>query len=100
VQMAQPGTAPLNAVALVTQSGRRRASCRPVRLAALSPRASPLSRSRPMAPALPLPARGAWSTPLRCGTPQMQSFVQRLRPGDQVDVAYANELAVSVEPMQ
>ena len=32
--------------------------------------------------------------------PKMQSFVQRLRPGDQVDVAYANELAVRVEPMQ
>ena len=32
--------------------------------------------------------------------PQMQSFVQRLRPGDQVDVGYANELAVSVQPMQ
>jgi hypothetical protein len=32
--------------------------------------------------------------------PKMQSFVQRLKPGDQVDVAFANELAVSVEPMQ
>jgi len=32
--------------------------------------------------------------------PKLQSFVQRLRPGDQVDVAYANELAVRVEPMQ
>jgi len=30
----------------------------------------------------------------------MQSFVQHLRPGDQVDVGYANELAVRVEPMQ
>jgi len=32
--------------------------------------------------------------------PKMQSFVQHLRPGDQVDVGYANELAVRVEPMQ
>jgi hypothetical protein len=32
--------------------------------------------------------------------PKMQSFVLRLKPGDQVDVAYANELAVRVEPMQ
>ena len=32
--------------------------------------------------------------------PKLQSFVQRLRPGDQVDVAYANELAVRVDPMQ
>jgi hypothetical protein len=30
----------------------------------------------------------------------MQSFVQHLKPGDQVDVAYANELAMRVEPMQ
>jgi hypothetical protein len=29
----------------------------------------------------------------------MQSFVPRLKPGDQVDVGYANKLAVSVEPM-
>jgi hypothetical protein len=33
-------------------------------------------------------------------SPQMQSFVERLRPGDQVDVGFANELAVSVQPMQ
>ena len=32
--------------------------------------------------------------------PKMQSFVQHLKPGDQVDVGYANELAVRVEPMQ
>jgi hypothetical protein len=32
--------------------------------------------------------------------PQMQSFVQRLKPGDQVDVGYVSEVAVSVEPMQ
>ncbi|MFL5282695.1 MAG: hypothetical protein ACJ8AW_17335 [Rhodopila sp.] len=32
--------------------------------------------------------------------PNMQSFAQRLRPGDQVDVDYASELAVRVEPMQ
>ena len=32
--------------------------------------------------------------------PKMQSFVQHLKPGDQVDVGYAEELAVRVEPMQ
>jgi hypothetical protein len=32
--------------------------------------------------------------------PKMQSFVERLRPGDQVDVGYANEVAVQVERMQ
>jgi hypothetical protein len=32
--------------------------------------------------------------------PKMQSFVQGLRPGDQVDVDYASELAVRVEPMR
>ena len=32
--------------------------------------------------------------------PNLQSFVRRLRPGDQVDVGYLNELALRVEPMR
>jgi hypothetical protein len=32
--------------------------------------------------------------------PKMQAFVRQLKPGDQVDVGYVNELAVRVDPMQ
>ena len=30
---------------------------------------------------------------------KMQAFVQQLKPGDQVDVGYVNELAIRVDPM-
>jgi len=32
--------------------------------------------------------------------PQVQSFIRRLRPGDQVDLVYEEALAISVEPMR
>jgi hypothetical protein len=32
--------------------------------------------------------------------PKMQAFVQTLKPGDMVDVAFANEVAIRVDPMQ
>ena len=32
--------------------------------------------------------------------PQVQAFIRRLRPGDQVDLVYEEALAISVEPMR
>ena len=99
VQMAQPGTAPPNAAALVTQrtapgqlpggavSGVITAR---VNVVSVAPDGTSVTFTGPS---------GLFHT-AEVSDPQMQSFVQRLRPGDQVDVGYANELALRVEPMQ
>ena len=99
VQMAQPGTAPLNAVALATQ---RAATGQPpagavsgvvtarVTVVSVAPDGTSVTFTGP---------NGVLHSP-EVRDPQMQAFVQRLRPGDQVDVGYSNELAVSVEPMR
>ena len=99
VQIAQPGTAPLNAVALATQ---RAAPGQPpagavsgvvtarVTVVSVAPDGTNVTFTGP---------NGVLHSP-EVRDPQMQAFVQRLRPGDQVDVGYSNELAVSVEPMR
>ena len=96
VQMAQPGTAPLNAAALVTQraaQGQLPAGAvsgvvtARVTVVSVAPDGTSVTFTGP---------RGVVHT-AEVWNSQMQSFVQRLRPGDQVDVGYANELAVSVE---
>jgi hypothetical protein len=96
VQMAQPGTAPLNAAALVTQraaQGQLPAGAvsgvvtARVTVVSVAPDGTSVTFTGP---------RGVVHT-AEVWDSQMQSFVQRLRPGDQVDVGYANELAVSVE---
>ena len=99
VQMAQPGTTPLNAAALVTQraapgqlpggavSGVITAR---VTVVSVAPDGTSVTFTGP---------RGVLHT-AAVRDPNMQSFVQRLRPGDQVDVGNVNEVAVSVEPMR
>ena len=99
VQMAQPGSAPLDAGALVAQRAALGqlpggavggvVSAR-VSVVSVAPNGTSVTFTGP---------RGVLHT-ADVQDPKMQSFVQRLKPGDQVDVAYANELAVRVEPMQ
>jgi hypothetical protein len=99
VQMAQPGTAPPNAAALVAQRaalGQLPAGAvsgvvtARVTVVSVAPDGTSVTFTGPSGV---LHTAEVWD-------PQMQSFVQRLRPGDQVDVCYANELAVSVQSMQ
>ena len=99
VQMAQPGSAPPDVAALVAQ--RAAPGQLPggavggvvaarVTVVSVAPDGTSVTFTGPS---------GVFHT-AEVWDPQMQSFVQRLKPGDQVDVAYANELAVRVEPMQ
>ena len=99
VQMAQPGTAPPNAAALVAQRaalGQLPAGAvsgvvtARVTVVSVAPDGTSVTFTSP---------NGVLHT-ADVRDPKMQSFVQRLRPGDQVDVGYVNEVAVSVEPMQ
>jgi hypothetical protein len=99
VRMAQPGTAPLNAAAVVMQraaQGQLPAGAvsgivtARVTVVSVAPDGTSVTFTGPSGV---LHTAEVWDA-------QMQSFVQRLRPGDQVDVGYANELAVSVQPMQ
>jgi hypothetical protein len=99
VQMAQPGAAPPNAAALVTQ----RAALGQLPGGAVSGVVSARVTVNSVAPdgtSVTFTGPSGVVHTTEVWDPQMQSFVQRLRPGDQVDVGYANELAVRVEPMQ
>jgi hypothetical protein len=99
VQLAQPGTAPPNAAALMTQRAAlgqlpggavRGVATARVTVTSVAPDGTSVTFTGPSGV---VHTTEVWD-------PQMQSFVQRLRPGDQVDVGYANELALRVEPMQ
>lgn len=99
VQMAPPGSAPPNAAALVAQraalgqlpgGAMRSVVAARVTVVSLAPDGTSVTFIGPT---------GVLHT-ADVQDPKMQSFVQRLKPGDQVDVGYANELAVRVEPMQ
>ena len=99
VQMAQPGSAPPDAAAVVAQ----RAPLGQVPGGAVAGIVAARVTVVSVAPdgtsvASIGPRRVLHTADVR--DPKIQSFVQRLRPGDQVDVDYANELAVRVEPMQ
>jgi hypothetical protein len=99
VQMAQPGSAPPNAAALVAERAAlgelpggavRGVVAARVTVVSVAPDGTSVASIGPR--------RVLHTADVR--DPKIQSFVQRLRPGDQVDVDYANELAVRVEPMQ
>jgi hypothetical protein len=99
VQMAQPGSAPPDAAALVAQravpgqlpgGAVRGVVAARVTVVSVAPDGTSVTFIGPR--------RVLHTADVR--DPRMQSFVQRLKPGDQVDVRYANELAVRVEPMQ
>ncbi len=99
VQMARPGSAPPDAAALVAQRAAlgqlpggavRSVVAARVTVVSLAPDGTSVTFVGPA---------GVLHT-ADVQDPTMQSFVQRLRPGDQVDVGYANELAVRVDPMQ
>lgn len=99
VQMAQPGTAPPNAAALMTERAAlgqlpggavRGVVTARVTVVSVAPDGTSVTFTGP---------RGVLHT-AEVWDPQMQSFVQRLKPGDQVDAGYANELALRVEPMR
>ena len=99
VQMAEPGSAPPDGAALVAQRaapgqlpGGAVAGVVAARVSVVSvaPNGTSVTFTGP---------RGVLHT-ADVQDPKMQSFVQRLKPGDQVDVAFANELAMRVEPMQ
>ena len=99
VQMAQPGTAPPNAASVAAQRaalgqlpGGAVSSVVTARVAVVS--------AAPDGTSVTFTGPNGVTHTAEVRDPQMQAFVQRLRPGDQVDVGYANELAVSVEPMQ
>ena len=99
VQMAQPGAAPPNAAALVTQ----RAALGQLPGGAVSGVVTARVTVNSVAPdgtsvTFTDPRGVLHAAEVR--DPRMQSFVQQLKPGDQVDVDYVNELAVRVEPMQ
>lgn len=99
VQMAQPGSAPLDAAALMA----RRAA--PGQLPGGAVRGVVAARVTVVSVA-PYGTSVTFLGPSRVlhvaevRDPSLQSFVQRLKPGDQVDVTYANEIAVRVERMQ
>jgi hypothetical protein len=99
VQMAQPGSAPPDAAALMAQRSAlgqlpggavRGVVVARVTVVSLAPDGTSVTFIGP---------RGVLHT-ADVRDPRMQSFVQRLKPGDQVDVGYASELAIRVEPMQ
>jgi hypothetical protein len=99
VQMAQPGSAPPDAAGLMAQRAQlgqlpggavRGVVAARVTVISLAPDGTSVTFVGPTGVLHTADVRD----------PKMQSFVQRLKPGDQVDVGYANELAVRVEPMQ
>jgi hypothetical protein len=99
VQMAQPGTAPLNAAALVTQRAAPGQLPGGAVGGVITARVTVVSLA-PDGTSVTFTGPSGVSHTADVSDPQMRSFVQRLKPGDQVDVGYVNELAVSVEPMQ
>jgi hypothetical protein len=99
VQMAQPGTAPLNAAALVTQRAAPGQLPGGAVGGVITARVTVVSLA-PDGTSVTFTGPSGVSHIAEVSDPQMRSFVQRLRPGDQVDVGYVNEVAVSVEPMQ
>jgi hypothetical protein len=99
VQMAQPGTAPLNAAALVAQRSAPGQLPGGAVGGVITARVTVVSVA-PDGTSVTFTGPSGVSHIADVSDPQMQSFVQRLRPGDQVDVGYVNEVAVSVEPMR
>jgi hypothetical protein len=94
VQMAQPGSAPPDAAALVAQRAAlgqlpggavRGVVTARVTVISLAPDGTSVTFVGPTGVLHTADVRD----------PKMQSFVQRLKPGDQVDVGYVNEVAVS-----
>jgi hypothetical protein len=99
VQMAQPGTAPPNAAAVATQRAALGQLPGGAVGGVVTARVTVVSAAPDGTSVTFTGPNGVLHSP-EVRDPQMQAFVQRLRPGDQVDVGYANELAVSVEPMR
>ena len=99
VQMAQPGTTPPNAAALMTQRAALGQLPGGAASAVVTARVTVVSVAPDGTNVTFTGPSGVIHT-AEVWEPQMQSFVQRLRPGDQVDVGYANEVAVRVQPMQ
>ena len=99
VQMAQPGTTPLNAAALVTQRAAPGQLPGGAVSGVITARVTVVSVA-PDGTSVTFTGPSGVSHTAEVSDPQMQSFVQRLQPGDQVDVGYVNEVAVSVEPMR
>jgi hypothetical protein len=99
VQMAQPGTAPINAAALVTQRAAPGQLPGGAVSGVITARVTVVAAA-PDGTSVTFTGPSGVSHTAEVSDPQMQSFVQRLKPGDQVDVGYVNEVAVSVEPMR
>ena len=99
VQMAQPGTTPLNAAALVTQRAAPGQLPGGAVSGVITARVTVVSVA-PDGTSVIFTGPSGVSHTADVSDPRMQSFVQRLKPGDQVDVGYVNEVAVSVEPMR
>jgi hypothetical protein len=97
--MAQPGTAPPNAAALATQRAPPGQLLAVAVTGVITARVTVVSAAPDGTSVTFTGPRGETHT-AEVWDLQMQAFVQRLRPGDQVDVGYANERAVRVEPMQ
>jgi hypothetical protein len=99
VQMAQPGSAPPDVAALVAQRAAPGQLPGGAVGGVVAARVTVVSAAPDGTSVTFTGPRGVLHT-AAVRDPNMQSFVQRLRPGDQVDVAYANELALRVDPMQ
>ena len=99
VQMAQPGTAPPNSATLATERAPPGQLPAGVTTGVVTARVTVVSVA-PDGTSVTFTGPSGVLHTAEVWDPQMQSFVQHLRPGDQVDAGYARELAVSVQPMQ